>query len=305
MPSNTNQLRIPYNDWFAPIARFLKHGSSALGLLACTLFIASRCLKHTSFKYMDFLLVALGLPTDSSTASHLLSSIVYLAIIAGIPCSFLPFAIGQQALVISEDWLYFPITFAATLLNRRQRLWSDVANISVRNGESHSRGQLIMWFKSGGKAVIHLDCIPANQIEELALSIEIRAQIDSPDLDALLDILHNKTLTSGGLSFTQLWEKDMNYKFRSVAFVPLAPGETIKNGELKIERQLSFGGLSAVYLVRTSGNQPFVLKEVSLPANSNSQACSKAELLLRREAASLQKLCHPQIVKIKDVFDEH
>lgn len=72
-----------------------------------------------------------------------------------------------------------------------------------------------------------------------------------------------------------------------------------------VERQLGFGGLSAIYRAVNVERDKFVLKEAVIPENNNEALADKAVEMFKREAAILAKLDHPQIAKVYDYFVEN
>jgi eukaryotic-like serine/threonine-protein kinase len=97
----------------------------------------------------------------------------------------------------------------------------------------------------------------------------------------------------------------MNRHFSSVTFIPLEPNRTLQDGRLKVLRQLSFGGFSAVYLAQTGVGEKVVIKESVIPTNQKTASWSDAERMLEKEAHLLMQLSHPQIVKARDFFVEN
>jgi tRNA A-37 threonylcarbamoyl transferase component Bud32 len=187
---------------------------------------------------------------------------------------------------------------------RLQRLWNDVSNITVLSRKGAPFGSLIVFFKSGGRVAIDLAKLSFDQLEQLVLAFEMRAQQakKSFEFDLLLDQIHNRKLAQGDVSFTQIWEQDMNRRFSPVAFVPFEPGQTLQDGKLKIIRQLAIGGLSAVYLAQRTSGERVILKESAIPRESNTTLQSKADDMLKRESELLMRLSHPQIVQVQDLF---
>ncbi len=207
---------------------------------------------------------------------------------------------------ITPDAIQLPQAFLFSTKGRRQRLWSDISNVSLSGTEDIRTGQLTIFFKSGGYAAINLKKIEKAQLEQLLLAIEMRSSNASqdPNLELLLDILHDEKETKGELSYTHLWETDMNRRFSQVAFVPLEPQQTLQNGKLKVLSQLAFGGLSAIYLAENLQKERFILKEAAIPKGANPALIEKAEEMLRTEASVLMQLSHSQIVRMKDFFIE-
>jgi serine/threonine-protein kinase len=78
----------------------------------------------------------------------------------------------------------------------------------------------------------------------------------------------------------------------------------LQDGEIKVLRQLGFGGLSAIYLVQYKKNELAILKESVLPADVDDQLKAKAEEQFDREARILAGLKHPRIARVLDHFVE-
>src|SRR5262249_7062759 len=126
--------------------------------------------------------------------------------------------------------------------------------------------------------------------------------------DANLDELRNtiKSESAGGneLSYTQMWEDELKRRFCPTAFVPLEPGQVLRDGGLKVVRQLAMGGLSAVYLCQKDSSKLVVRKEAVVPEDSREYLIAKSREMCEREARLLMKLKHPAIVPVLDFFVE-
>jgi serine/threonine-protein kinase len=110
--------------------------------------------------------------------------------------------------------------------------------------------------------------------------------------------------TQNLLNYTDMWEDELQRRFSSVAFVPLEPGQVLRDGSLRVVRHLAMGGLSAVYLCQLNENKLVVLKEAVVSADAVEATQVKAREMLDREAAYLLKLNNPNIVKVMDYFVE-
>ena len=108
----------------------------------------------------------------------------------------------------------------------------------------------------------------------------------------------------GLLSYTRMWEEELGNRYSATAFMPLTPGKSLLDGQLKIIRQLTFGGWSAVYLCQESNTRLRVLKESVLPASVGAGLKEKAEAMFLKESVLLMKLSHPNIVKVYEHFVE-
>jgi serine/threonine protein kinase len=111
-----------------------------------------------------------------------------------------------------------------------------------------------------------------------------------------------KATKSGG--FTATWEEDLSSRFGTTAYVPLEAGAILQDGRLTVIGQVSFGGLSAVYLCRTPNGETTILKEAVVPLNSDHAAKAKALEMFEREARLLKALKHPNIARVLDHFVE-
>lgn len=78
----------------------------------------------------------------------------------------------------------------------------------------------------------------------------------------------------------------------------------MQDGSIKIIKQISIGGWSAVYLVQEANTRLRVLKEAALPLGARAELKAKAEAMFGREAELLLKLDHPNIVKVYKHFEE-
>ncbi|MBU6451807.1 MAG: serine/threonine protein kinase [Cyanobacteria bacterium REEB67] len=104
--------------------------------------------------------------------------------------------------------------------------------------------------------------------------------------------------------YTQLWQEELARRFGATNFIPLEPGQKVLDGIFTIEKQLAFGGLSAIYLARKNDrtNSRFVLKEAVVPQNEDADMTKKSHHLLSREALMLSALSHEQIARVYDHF---
>ncbi len=213
---------------------------------------------------------------------------------------------SKSCITMTPDTIKVPARFCASMHGRLQRLWSDVSHIALINSHGSTDGKLVLYFKSGGHAAISLDRIERNRLEEFLLCIEMRADGAKRDLGlaAMLDVLHYEKTNKGDISFTKLWELDINRRFAPMAYVPLEPEQVIQNGNIRILAQLTFGGLSAVYLAEREPVEGVIVKEAAIPAGTDPEQLAKAQEMLKREAGMLMELSHPQIVKVLDFFIE-
>lgn len=189
----------------------------------------------------------------------------------------------------------------------REIAWRDIKSIRVVEGADNRRRGTLIVETDLRQLMIDLTGFGENDLERLVLSINLWAVASSKSESFQLccDTFERKIGTGSGDGFTKMWEDELQHRFSATSFVPLEPGSLLKNGELSIIRQLSFGGLSAVYLCQARKRELFVLKELVVPCEGKSEVQEKARELFNREARMLVALDHPGIVKVFDSFVEN
>lgn len=169
------------------------------------------------------------------------------------------------------------------------------------------QGFLLMDFRSGGTLYFPLAGFSNQALEDLFIAISSWAdpKVLNPEVVALQrDIFTGQPLHLSD-NFTKMWEEDLRSHFQATNFVPLPGGHQLQGGNLKVLMQLACGGMSSIYLVTTPDGQRRVLKELVTPQTANSQTLAKVQELFAREAAILNRLNHPQIVRLWDHFVEN
>lgn len=180
--------------------------------------------------------------------------------------------------------------------------WTEIKSISIK-GNPDDRAKLILERKNGNLC-LDLNCLSDDDRERLLLSVSLWANPESCH-ESLSGYLHSFKPSAALPSFTQLWEDELSNRFSATAFVPLEPGTLLQDGKLKILKQLSFGGLSAIYLCQKEQSQILVLKELVLKSISSQEAMEKALQHFKREAQTLCRLQHPNVVRVLDHFVEN
>lgn len=223
---------------------------------------------------------------------------------------------ADEQIHISKDSIIFPLCMSPFLKFRRKRLWSEVAKVSVlRNSSSDIyRSDIIMMFKSGellklemsGFVNLGMGGFDSSELEKFLLACEVFATDADVGADVveLRDSLGSDCKEIGKISYTEIWEQELSNRFHATVFVPLEPGTMLRNGTLKVVRQLAFGGLAAVYLVQKDGRELVVLKEAVIPADQDEKLKAKAMEMFSREAKFLAALDHPRVAKVLDHFLE-
>jgi serine/threonine-protein kinase len=106
------------------------------------------------------------------------------------------------------------------------------------------------------------------------------------------------------LNYTQMWEDELRSRFAAVNFIPLEPGQILRNGSLRVVRQMALGGLSAVYLCQLDEKRLVALKEAVVAEDATEAAQVKARAMLDKESELLLKLEHSGVVQVMDHFIE-
>lgn len=238
-----------------------------------------------------------------------LSALIAIPVISVVAAAFFE----DDRLLVSKEGFAFPLIFLPQLKFRRARHWSDLkqarlllADNQTKTKENLPQGKIDLHFNSGGRALIDLKCFKRAELEQLLLSLEIWGVSceRTPELISLHDQMHNDKLGITTASYTQMWEEELSRRFSATAFIPLEPDRELQGGRIKIQRQLAFGGLSAIYLAQMNDKDMVVVKEAVIPEGTADKSKDKAMELFRREAQLLIKLDHDRIAKVFDHFQE-
>ncbi len=221
----------------------------------------------------------------------------FLSIILGVVIT------SDRTIFVSRNGISLPFLLCPRFGLRTEYGWTDLQ--TVRWLPRGKFGVLALKFKDGGRAKLKLDLLPAQQIEKLAVSMDIWAG-GTDAFPALLELRSQMTEQTNKLptpGYTQMWEEELNRRFGPTSFIPLEPGHRIR--ALTVERQLAFGGFSAIYQVIDDERRRFVLKEAVVPADGDESIRRSAEDMLDREACILASLSHPNIARVIDHFVEN
>jgi len=216
---------------------------------------------------------------------------------------FLTNWLSRDCLIVDKDGLQLPLNPWNT---RRAVTWQALSRVEISPaGANDWRQQQIVLFSPEKKPLrIGLADLASEQIEQMLLGIEMWAKgcdVDSSVQDLKRGI--NKR-SNESVNYTQMWEDELRSRFAAVNFIPLEPGQMLRNGSLRLVRQMALGGLSAVYLCQLDEKKLVALKEAVVSEDSTEAAQAKAREMLDRESALLLKLDHRGVVKVMDHFVE-
>lgn len=224
-----------------------------------------------------------------------------LAILVGI---LLTVFWADNKIRITKDGIRIPAPLHLFSRFPRDTTWQHVRSVQIVDRDKGASAKLFV--NTGKKQLsVKLKGFKGEDVERLALSIDLWAPGDSKT-DSFQRFLEGFEKRTGGAipTFTQMWEEELQQRFSATSFVPLEPESRLKGGELRVLRQLSFGGLSAIYLCQARKRDLFVLKELVIPSDAKDDVKEKALEMFKREAEMLVKLNHPGIVTVYDHFVE-
>jgi serine/threonine protein kinase len=164
-----------------------------------------------------------------------------------------------------------------------------------------------LWFGSR-RAEFVVDRMSPHEFEQLIVALDVWA--DGADrfpalLEARAGLPFSKSIgTVSGNSYTDMWEEELARRFGATNFIPLEPNHKMREGSLTVERQMAFGGASAIYLVRDGDANKFVLKEAVVPSDAQTDLRNKSIEMLRREAEHMSSMQHPGLARVLDYFVE-
>ncbi|HNB24816.1 MAG TPA: hypothetical protein PKZ32_20510, partial [Candidatus Melainabacteria bacterium] len=203
--------------------------------------------------------------------------------------------------VVNERELRLPWRYFLNLGMTRTQQWADLQTVEFKGDE------LILRFKVG-EARFNLTGMNNNDLKDFVVAVrsnapEARCSFDKKAIETVMPDSQAAPTADG--SFTAVWEQDLASRFGSTAFVPLEARAKLKNGTLTVMGQVSFGGLSAVYLCKDKLGDSVIVKEAVVPLNSDLTMKEKAIEMFQREARILQGLNHPYIARVLDHFVEN
>lgn len=211
--------------------------------------------------------------------------------------------LGDDHIVADQNGVRFPLAACKGL--SKYRSWSEIRKIeAIPAVENDWKRRSLVFYGDKGVARLALGRMTPTEIEQVVLAIEMWAGDCEKDssLKAIQEQLQNEAPARHDLSYTEMWESELQRRFCPASFMPLEPGCCLRKGTLKIIRQLAMGGLSAVYLCQLEGKELVVIKEAVVPDDRPENIREKAKEMFEREATLLMKLNHPNIVKVRDHF---
>lgn len=251
-----------------------------------------------------FIVILLRLPSDFPLGLSLL----FIGALAGTTavCLIAALVCDDHLIRASKEGLSFPLKFSKSLKFRNQRDWKDLARLRLLWNRSEKFGTdeaLVLIFSSGGSARLPLKDLKADELEQFLIVLEAYARTCERDAD-LEDLQQAIKTKSTGLSSTELWQRSLSAKFSNTTFAPLEPEHRLQDGRIRILKQLSFGGSTAMYLAICEGiSTPVALKEAAF--SDSPEEPDGARELFSKEAVLLSVIDHRNITRIHDYFVEN
>lgn len=251
-------------------------------------------------------LIAHGLQIDASMIAPIVDVLILVAFYS-ICLAFgylVTLPVCDFHVKVSKDGITLPGMVSFLHMTPSDLLWSELKEATIFGVSGEER--LVLSLDSGKRVTLSLSSFEKNELEQFLLGAELWGtnMKRSPELIDYQTALQNEMRGVERQSYTQMWEDELNRRFRSTSFLPLDPRHKLQNGRLIVVRQLAFGGLSAIYLVQRDEQDLFVLKEAVVPNNADPQIRREAEKHLARESELLFGLSHPAIAKVFDYFVE-
>jgi len=238
-----------------------------------------------------------ALQAAPSLALMLVQVFIYLGMIGAA------FVTGDKSVFLSREGISVPFPVMPAFALRSEHRWSELGGVHFR--PSGKRGILTVFFRDGARAEFNLHYLSPAAVEQFIVAIDVWGG----GSDAFPALLEARAQVCGDnlleeRSYTSLWEEELARRFGATNFIPLEPGQKLRDGALTVERQLAFGGLSAIYLVRDAEHNASILKEAVVPADADEDLRQRSIEMLGREARYLADLNHPGLTRVVDYFVE-
>lgn len=212
---------------------------------------------------------------------------------------------SDNSVFLTREGISLPFFLLPRLGFRSERQWSDLQYVTYK---SKSKGGVLrLFFKDGKRVEFDSRFFKAKDLEQMIVAIDVWGG-GSDSFPALLEaraqLSGNILRSDKNRSYTEMWEEELSARFGATNFIPLEPGHKLQEGLLTLERQLAFGGLSAIYLVKDNQGKHLVLKEAVIPKEADMELQKQSITMLEREARYLSALNHPGLAKVYDYFVE-
>lgn len=242
----------------------------------------------------------------------------------------------NTTLKVDGHGISFPAPFAVSLNFQQERHWTEISAVRFANmiGNSLEDDRILIGFRDNTYVKLDVDGFSRSALKRFVLLVntyrpDIQIRSDFSDLLGEArdnQAIHHELLSAvsarpmersknvpsdagsrrTALSFTKIWEMELNSRYSTTAYTPLECGDALQEGNYKILGQIAFGGLSAIYLAEdeNQNSQLVILKESVLPESADDEARDKAVEMFQREARLLCSIRHRNIAQVYDYFVE-
>ncbi len=249
-------------------------------------------------------IIALAL-SSATAASSIYCPMLILFLLGVMVSGIVGTALSEDdTIYATKSGIAFPILLLFQTRFHRNKEWNDLIAADVIEGDNKQTLELA--FRDDSRVSLQRHDMKNAELEQLLLAIELWGTNcqRSPNLIDFQRSLQTAALNES-IGYTRIWEEELGRRFSTTAFMPLEPGQELRNGRLKVVRQLAFGGLSAIYLVETDGSELAVLKEAVVPSAVDEETMKAATARLEREFKTLTSLKHQNITAVRDYFVEN
>jgi tRNA A-37 threonylcarbamoyl transferase component Bud32 len=222
----------------------------------------------------------------------------------------------KKYFVLRQWGITLPAMYLAAASGRLRWSWTDLNQVVFsRSSEGfRSADQLVLRFQHSGSSTpvnIHIRLRDIDQLDLKKFVYAIVTNAPHAVFEPPLDQVGIELPTVSGIkhlnfhSFTTMWDEEFSTRYSPTLFVPMSPGDELRNGAIKISELVACGGSAAIYAAKNSSGEQIIVKEAVIPKNSPDALKAKAIELFNREALLLSKLDHPHIAKVFDHFVEN
>jgi hypothetical protein len=154
------------------------------------------------------------------------------------------FVCRDNTLEIGESGIKVPVRFILHTLGRRRLSWNQLKSVAFQTDRKISVDpeDMCFFFKGLSCVPLRMDGFDRDDIPKIMLAVQAYAPTTPflPELDQIKGLV--KQNASIPMSFTKLWEEELNNRFGSTIFVPMEAGHELQSGRVKIVGQIAFVG---------------------------------------------------------------
>jgi tRNA A-37 threonylcarbamoyl transferase component Bud32 len=248
-----------------------------------------------------------GIYIAGKAAYDALQNPVYgVAAAFGITCFLyylLTVILKPNNLVITPAGIDKNLTLGPVTVTLERTDWSSITHASLNKPKvsAANKEKILRLNRSNGKPFeLKLNAIDLEDRQLLNSRLKQYAPHATHDTN-----FDEEMLTRQKSSYTELWLQSLSSPPKRVSVKPLSAGETLKEGRFAVLGRLGLGGQGTAYLCSEIGvGKKVVLKETILPTFVDQTARQNAIFRFEHEARLLNKMDHPQIVRLTDYFIE-